>query len=368
MSEKEVLYKIKQLLYKMRYTKSKKMKDYYLGDIVTLQELLELNHINADKELDFLFEDLAFDINRFLEDYTMNSINEFINLNDRTDKLANGCLNIFDKAGYVAYDSKNYQKYDTSFMYELLKDFLSKVDNNTLKKFNESLNNGIYITEIDDYIEGACYDLYSDNKQIIAISNGYYKYDKSVSEIGFFVSIVHELGHVVHHSLINESIKNKNYSNAFSEAISIMFEKMYLEYLNDNNINVINELRTKNNEILVNSLLAKAGTIAVNNGTLNCDYSIPDECFKEKLFDKYSYLLNNLYSRYFDESLPYFYGELIATSFLDEFGKDYKNATKELLEVLMKNEYTYTLSLLDEIGLKKVPKGIEKSLKKVQKN
>ena len=74
MSEKEVLYKIKQILYKMRYTKSKKMKDYYLGDIVTLQELLELNSISADKELDFLFEDLAFDIHRFLEENTMNTI------------------------------------------------------------------------------------------------------------------------------------------------------------------------------------------------------------------------------------------------------------------------------------------------------
>ncbi len=365
MSEKEVLYKIKQILYKMRYTKSKKMKDYYLGDIVTLQELLELNSISTDKELDFLFEDLAFDIHRFLEEHTMNTINDFIALNDRTNKLADVCLSIFDKADYVVYDSKNYHKYNTDFLYELLSDFLSKVDNNALKKFKESLYNGIYITDIGDYVEGLCFDLYSDNKQIMAISNGHYKYDKSVSEIGFFVSVVHELGHVIHRSLINESVKNKNYSNAFSEAISLMFEKMYLDYLSDNNINIINELRTKNNEILVNSILAKAGSLAVNNGILNYDYSIPDDCFNEKCFDQYIYLRDNLYSRYYDEPLPYFYGELIATKFLDEFGKDYKSATKELLDVLMKNEYLDTLSLLDEIGLKNVPKGVAKSLKKL---
>lgn len=366
MSENEALEKIKQLLYKYRISKSKKMKEFYLNDIITLQLFLEMNYNNTVIEDTNMLEDVSFDIEDIIDDEFVRSINEFNTLNDKTKNLANGCINIFDKAGFISYYALNYPKYDTNLLKDSLLEFLDSIDPKVLEKFYEISKEKIFINNLGDSYDGVCFNFNNDNKQIIMISNDHYMSLNKTSEVRFFSTLAHEFGHVVHNNTINKSGKNKNYITAFTESISILYEKMYLDYLEKNNIDITKELRNEYSLFLSNSLLARAGSLAVQDNNLYFDYIIPDDYFTKEYFDKYTYVFGGLYSADYLDPLIYFYGELIATKYLDEYKSDYKNASKDLLEILMRLESSDSLTLLNEIDLNRVPKGVAKTLRKIK--
>lgn len=365
MNEKEAIFKIKQLLYKMKSCKSKKMKEFYLSDIVTLEQYLEINY-NIVLEDTKILDDVSYDIDEVLEDYFFKSTNDFISLNDKTKTLANGCINIYDKTGYIMCNPKNFSKYSTKYLNESLKEFLLKIDDNMLNQFKKYVNQGVLVGNYEDSFDGVCFNLVDDNRQVMAINKSSYLNAPSVSEVGFFVTLIHEFGHAVHKNIINSTGINKNYANPFEESISILFEKMYLKYLEENGISITKELKNEYNLLLMNSILARAGSLAVKDNNLIDNYIIPEQYFTKKYFDKYTYLFNCLNCEEYLEPLIYFYGELIASKYLDEYKNDYKNATKDLLEILLKWENTSCIDLLNEIGLKSVPKGIVKDLRKVK--
>ena len=365
MSEKEALKKIKQLLYKYRISKSKKMKEFYLSDILALQQYLLLN-FNIDIDNTCILDDVLFDIEDYLDDNYESSVNDFYSLNDKTRFLANGVINIFDKNDYACYTPVDRSIYDTKLLKESLIEFLSLIDYDILKKFYKYAKEGILVGNYEDLFLGVCFNLTSDNKQILAINNSDFLNEESVSEVGFFVTLAHEVGHGIHKNMINSSGINKNFPNPFEESISLLFEKMYLRYLEKNNIDIKNELKNEYNTLLINSILARAGSFAIEDNNLYDGYLIPDQYFTNEYFDKYTYLFDSLYSFEYLEPLIYFYGELIASRVISCYKDDYKSGVKSLLEVLMKWENKDSKDLLEEIGLNGVPKEIIKDLRKVK--
>ncbi len=365
MSEEEVLKKMRQLLYKIRRTKNKKLKRLYLFDFVTLVQFLEISYNREITPDELLCDDIACDVEELMECNTIESLNDFIGGNATTQRLANSCILTFENLGFDAYYNQSFPVYKTSFLTESLTEFLDTVGNKSLENYNKVLEQGIIIGEIGSSISGACFNLYCDNKQLVNMSSLHYKYGKSVSEIGFFASLAHEIGHVVHLNLINKSVKNKEYTNVFTESISMMYEKMYLDFLKKNNVDITPDLRNEYYSLLYNSIIARAGSLAIDDGILCTDYSIPGMYFTEDYFGSYDYLLSQFTYEMYDDLLPYFYGELIATKYMDDFGSDYKSCTKELLEVLMQNESKDSFKLLDEIGFYNVPKGVANGIRNV---
>ena len=366
MTEKEIYEKMKKLLNKIRFTKSKKMKKLYMIDFITLQDMLL---VSFNKDITGIeFEDAIMEAELLEDELDIESINEFVELNDITQKLANKTIDIFDEENFAPYYSLKHTKHNTNLLHHTLRDFIGTLGDEYLKKYSEIMIKGIPIGEIDDYTAGLCFNIFSDNEQFINLSSNHYIYDNSVSEIGFFQTIAHEFGHVIHLDKTNQVGKTKATTDAFCESISMMFEKMYIDFLEkERGININSELRNEYYLFLNQAIVAKAGSHAIDDCFLEPNFIIPCEYFTENYFDKYTYILNNNFlGMEYDRILPYFYGELIATKLLDEFGDDYKHATKELLDILIRLESSNSREMIEEINLNKIPKGITKTLKRIK--
>ena len=366
MTEKEIYENMKKILTKIRFTKSKKMKKLYMIDFLALQEMLIISY---NKDITGIeYEDVIMEAEIVQDELDMESINEFIDLNDTTQKFSNQIIDVFHKENFAPYYMPKQTKYDISLLHNTLKEFIGSLGNQYLTKYNDLLIRGISIGIIDEYTTGACFNIFSENKQFIELSPGYYIYDSSVAKLDLFQTLVHEFGHAIHMDKTNQVGKTRGSTDAFCESISMLLEKMYLDFLEKEvGININTELRNEYFLFLHNTIIAKAGTHAVEDNSFEEGYAIPHKYFSDDYFDKYTYILKNIFpGTQYDISLPYFYGELIATKFMDEFGNDYKYATKELIDILIKLESSNSKEMIKEIELNKVPKGIEKSLKRIK--
>lgn len=367
MTEKEIYKMLNKLLTKIRFTKSKKLKKLYMIDFHDLQEMLL---ISCNKDITGIeYEDTIIESDILQDELDMESINDFIDLNATTQKLSNETLDTFDKENFAPYYILKPKKYDMSLLHNVTREFVGNLSGDYLAKYGSMLKVGIPIVPIDEYTTGMCFNMFSENKQFIELSSGHCICHDLVGEIETFQAFMHEFAHAIHMDKTNQVGKTRGTTDAFSESLSIMFEKMYLDFLEKKvGIDINLALREEYFLFLTNTIIAKAGTHVVEDNAFEDEYyTIPHKYFSDKYFDKYTYILNDIFPfTKYDISLPYFYGELIATKFMDEFGSDYKNATKELLDILIKLESSSTKEMINEIGLDKVPKGVSRNLKMIK--
>lgn len=365
MSVEEALNKIEEIKNKIIHTKSKKIKALYMVDLIAIQDFLAVSYGIDIPDDDIYLSSVFYDSLDRLELDGAKMFDEFKDINKLTKKLANGSINIFDKAGFEGYYYDHRETFDYKFLNDVLMQMLEKLDSKIIDRYNKTLDTGILTSDIFGY-DGVCWNLYSDNTQMINISTSYYEYNDKKLPINFYQTFAHEFGHAVHMDTINSSMKNKNVLGTFSESLPIMFEKMFLKTLEDNNVDISNSLRESYYRFLDNALIARAGAIALENDDLEYGYIIPDKYFSNKYFDKYQYLTDDFYNTDYFMYLPYFYGEIVAQHMLDRNNYNFKDATKELLELLMKAEYTDSKTLVEEIQLNKVPKGMARAIRKIK--
>ena len=366
MTKEEALLYIKKLKNKIIHTKSKKLKILYMNDLFVLQEFLYSYYGLIVNDEDIYISNIFESAIEKNDLDAQTTIEEFANLNNLTKKLSNGCINIFDKSKTNLYLNNYRKKYDKKFLNDLLIDFLLELDDATIEKYNEVAKK-IVITYPTGIFNGSCWNIYGIDKQIINLCKADLGSNKNVSDIDFFQILAHELGHVVHFSMINKINKNKTTIRVFDESMSILFEKMFIDYLDKNNIDINDNLREEFLVFLEMCIVARAGSLALDNEDLVYG-QIPDKYFSDAYFDNFKYIREELFDTEYSLTLPYFYGEIMATHVLDKNNNNYKDAYKELSELLIKYEGTDSKTLIDEIGIDSVPKGIARTLSKIDRN
>lgn len=364
MSEQEALNIIKELRNKIIHTKSQKLKRLYMIDLINLKELLAACYDKEIDESEIYVSGVYERTWNAIEKSETNEPKQYIQLNDYTKALSNSCLKNFASFDFQQEIPTRIQL-STKLLDELTMDFLSMMDNDTKEKYQD-LASKVLISDIFEY-GGICWNFYGINRQVINLSSLYYQYNKNFSDIDFYKVFFHELGHAVHLHKINHMSKNENFIGAFDESISMLYEKMFLHFLESNNIDIRESLKTDCGMLLECSIVARAGALAVENNDLNNDATIPNKYFSKAYFDHYSDISRFFYNEYYVDLLPYFYGGLISTKIMDEFGSDYKNASKETINILIESESKKKEIILDDIGLDKVPKGMVKTLVKIKK-
>ena len=365
MTEQEIIAHIKELENKIRHTRSNKLKSLYRIDIVALNEFLEIKYgktINNDMFVSKSFIEKGYSD---LDYYDYKLLCDFISIDNNTRKLANTVIKQYDKSEFIPYESPVSPKYDIEYLEDLLIAFLDKTGNKSLDKYIEILENGITLDDDPEYA-GYCCNFFGLDKQVINISSSLCHNSNTVSEVAFFETLAHEMGHAVHMSTVNKSIKNIPYATPFAEGISMLYEKMFLDFISKNNIDISSNLRNNYTDFLYNACIARAGSRALRKDDLVLGYIIPSKYFNDKYIEKYSYVFEDLGDFPYDFRLLYFYGELMAQKIIDEFGDDYKNAAKEMLEILMKAETVSPQTIIDDVGLDKVPKGVARTLKNIK--
>lgn len=364
MSEQEALANIKKLKNMIIHTKSRKMKRIYMLDIIHIQEFLASYYDLHLNEKDLYVSTLYEECSNKIQELDYYAIKEAIEVNSYTKKLSKGVLNLFSKFNYKQQLDDRI-KISTDELNDMMIDFVSQIGTNAVDKYDEIENDGVLINDLVEY-GGICWNIYGLKKQIINVSSFFYDYDDSRSDIEFFKALVHEFGHAMHLSKVGEIAKKRRFISIFDESMSMLYEIMFIDYLEKNNINVRPTLLESYNSLLENSVVAKAGSFALEKDDLTKGWAIPDKYFSNGYFDKY-YDVSKYYTNTdITGALPYFYGELIASKIFEDNNYNYKNSNDQLLDILIKSESDNPVKILEEIGLNKVPKTVVKTLNKIK--
>ena len=359
MSIEEALGYIEKLKNDIMHTNSERKKVMCMISIIAIIEYLSDSHgflVDIDKFDSSLFRKSIELLDR--EAYAEER--DFLNINDLTNNLANGCINIYNQQHFNPFIYTKETKIKTKVLKELLNDFFGTMGDNVYKKYLELSQSSI--GNPGDKGAGVCWDFFAINKQSIDLEDS--------SPIDFTIGFVHELGHAVHLDAVNQIGKKKLNGVSLGEGVSLLFELLYMNYLSENNIDVNHNLRFYFINLLGYALKAKAGALAKNREELIESEGFiyyPDSYLSPKEIGNYAYIFEevdelNEYVR----PLYYFYGSLVALKFIYNYGMDYHTNIKEILKLMYKNELMGIKKLLEEIELDKVPDSLVKNLRRIR--
>ena len=360
MSVEEALGYIEKLKNEIKHTNSTKWKIMCMVNILTIIDYLSDSHNFYVDDESIINSDLFQKSLNALDNECSQEIKEFLNINSLTNKLANGCINIYNQQKFNPFIFSKETYVDGKVLHEILDNFFGLFDNNIYKKYQEMSETSI--GDPGDKGAGVCWDFFAIGKQSIDLEDS--------SPIDFTIGFVHEMGHAIHLDAISKIGKKKLNGSSLSEGPSLLFELLYINYLKDNNIDINHNLKTYFIDFLGYALKAKAGTMAKNKDLLiESDGSVyyTSDFLDPKNIGAYGYIFDDTpWLNDYVRPLYYFYGVLIALKFIDNYGMDYPVIAKELLNYMYRSELMSIEDSLEEISLNKVPNSLVKNLRRIR--
>ena len=356
MSEEQILKSIDLLKNQIRLTESQNLKKKYLNDIVVLLGYLSQTYgIELDPEVtlnDALYADYVYNFERdlFIEE------GELLSINPITEVLANQTLETYEKSKFYPYTIPENRGVDSNYYNELILNFVSSLGDNVYKKYVDLFKEGVLVMPMGPKYAGGCWDFPAMDKQSICVGT-----------LGFdlYPVLAHELGHAVHFDALNKIGRRRLSASVFVESLSTIYELLFLDYLEKNNIDINNRLRDFYYTFLKMCIKVKTylrihelDEIDLNEVKIDTDSEI--------IKSYYETMLDGEVELDFFEDSSYFYGALAALSILDKTN-DPKEAANEMLQFLLKSEVKNYMECLKDLGIdEKIPNGLEKNLKRIR--
>ena len=294
---------------------------YFLSNSNQISKELFQNYLDQILDFNELFYKVYKEEAYNLYDYIL-SLNTLNNLYKGILKYANNYHKFI-----IEFTSCNFDK-----LYQGAKDFFKYLGNDVYNLFERLYNNNLII-ENASLDAGTCYNFNNGTSGIIIHQN--------IDFISKVITLVHEMGHAYYNYLSNTK-PSLNTTTIALECPSLMFEQLFLLYLNENNIigeKTINnlersfhyrELLHTNSSYIINKL--------INNNQLDFNFNMHDinkEINKEEynklgIFNKV--VTDNNYINFYDNF--YSYGYLFSNIIREKFIKNEKETLKYIKEIL----------------------------------
>lgn len=307
-----------------------------LNNLINLKE-----DITQTESLEF-YSDINF-INEYIKEHDKNesrNINNFIRNKDFHNKIASETLLILEDKRFDCELEEVNQKFSTKDMYEIMMDFLSKINKEKLlnKMIKEKRIFKVYNTM--EIVGGTIFDN--------VLKNSYCYISNEINDITKMTTIIHELGHVTD--------TNRNIDSMYLESISMIYEKKFLDFLIKKRISPIDTISLIDDyykeaydnfkEVLVLSELDNGILRKQNYKKVNEDLLLKQLNGKQSL--EYMDLSNIRYIN-LRGCLCYSYGKVIATYFTNLEKRD-----KELFNYKYKKFLSRDKRFLNEKEFKEI--------------
>jgi hypothetical protein len=285
------------------------------------------------------------------------NIKNFIKDKDMHNMFSGRVIDLYDKDfGY--YNAKRlYLKEDQ--MFEIISDFLND-EFNQADRFKELCENKkIFKTNIDLYedseIKTAGYTLYDyiNKNSFVVLSN-----DPKIWDVNMMRIIVHEFGHVSDNIDRNDASINQNskyyWVSSYAEVYSMLYEKLFFDYLIKNNIFKENALKGLKNyylDVYDNFNSVEYLSTLEDNLLINERYKRTSELVDQiKVDEDGSMYISAAILEGFNETKLYSYGGIIASYFADLKHSDLKEFNRQFSNFKTKRFDYFDFKIFEDIG------------------
>ena len=305
------------------------MVDGYASLLGYYKEICGLNYEEL-KKLD-IDSDFVNKYEKKLAQSTQKKINEITNLAPYIYDKYNVLINEYKKNGFCSYEFDLYHRVNKDKLYEITTDFFLSLGSDVAKLYNRIiLNDNIFLLDDCDYSGVSINSQYVDNPCIII---------RNVEEyLSFYFTLVHEIGHCYQFYLQRNHVHLESF-NPFMETTSLLFEKMFFNYLKENHIfkKELFDYEIENNIYFLNDLastkvicelLMNKDIKNIDLYDLTYDSSIPINELYKKMINDCGYIMANKLNFELSE-FHYSIGEIVSNYFINKMNNNFKETWKE---------------------------------------
>lgn len=308
-----LLQDIKKTRYMLEHSFSKSKKIYFayiLDNLIDIYNSLKKEQMNKDF--------LTYDLNELIYKHLINLTNESRkqiskNYINHLNELINNCLESFKNFNLdYQYQKKKYSFKEAT---DLILEFFYSFDKSLVPIIQKNLDEDhLFIVDpksnkFQEYSGLTYYNSYSNQTYTIICNQDKF----SIDDID---CIVHELGHGINFEIAKPKFFYKLLINNLSEIPSSIFEKLFINFLSDNNIDIKDAHRTNTNNLI--SLLENIKNIYDINSIIYKKF------IESNKFDisNISSILSKYEIDYYFENIQYFFGMLLSHYYSKLYRKD----------------------------------------------
>lgn len=250
-------------------------------------------------------------------------------------------INAYKQNGFCEYEYMGYTKVNSQKMMEALWNFFSILGDDVLQIYYDmALGGNIHLNS--GLMERMGYALDStpiDNASISVKNIPYY--------LDFYTTIAHEIGHC-YQFYLQKNQRNFASFDPYSEITSLLFEKLFVEYLknnylikNDSSIKLENSISFLTNVSIskvVSKLLLEKKIGIINPYTLNYTCLAKKEDIKKEIEDDCGYARPFILEPRLDE-FHYSFGHIISDYFIKKMKQDFNSGLKEFKDFICTVNY-----------------------------
>lgn len=339
---------IEWLKNKYRFTYSKKLKAYYLADILSLENFIHSMDPNFDSGISPIGLEYQNYRDRLLKEKEKR-VYEVLESNDLNGQLASNYVRSFSESGFKEFIDCDLSVKSEDEYLELFRDFMGSLGKETYQKYNQLIKEeSILCMPIENY-GGVCWDFPTLGKQVVVTDEDRGQYS--------YLAISHEIGHALHFHALNQVGRRGFEINTFGESMSIMFEKMYENFLETNGFNVFGLKNFTLSQRLGEAISIEICSLATSKGyAVFNGYDLVFDSFKldevVKVDEKYRHLYEKLLSSLeYCQSLYYLIGDACSRVFLEAYSENMEKCIKEMKEFLISSEFRTHKENMEYLGL-----------------
>ena len=286
------------------------------------------------------------------------NIKNFIKNKDMHNMFSSRVVNLYDKK-YRYFDAKRlYLKEDQ--MFEIISDFLNDEFNQAdeFKKMVESkriFKNEINPGEENDFIGVGGYTIYDyiNKNSFIVVSS-----DPKIWDVNMMRILVHEFGHASENMERNSISVNQNaryyWVSSYAEVYSMLYEKLFFDYLIKNNIfreNALKGLKSYYSDIYTNFNNIEYLSTLDDDLLVNERYRRTQELIDQiEVKEDGTIFISSAIFEGFNENKLYSYGGLIASYFAELKHNDIDKYNKYFSNFKTKRFDFFDFKIFEDIG------------------
>lgn len=329
---KNEIEKLRALQKRILYTRDNKEKYFLLRDYYHLYYFLQTIKQEIPNDIDNLanFEKMFDGRCRQEQQISIDIIDKNM---DRLKDISEEIIKLYHQNNFYSYTNTKYFGVDYRKMSEIMGSFFWNIGDDVLSLYQKMLREKrIKRYDLSNMEGGSLSTMYTDLAYIVL--------DDKDDNLNFYSNLAHELGHVYEWSLEKNKLMYIYDVHLFSEVVSITFEKLFMLYLDLNNL--LKDANFKRQHDFHSSLLnrfavCKLLCILKKEGKLSSfvgdDYEVFSALSKEVIKNQLEKDCGMVYDASKELNLEHFMyiiGDIISSYFYYQIWEDYEKGIEEL--------------------------------------
>ena len=333
--KKKKLLSLREVIMRMPSNMNKvNMIDGYAGLLSYYKEVCGLT-LEETKEYD-IDEEFLSKYDKRITKSTQNKIDEVSNVAPTLYQKYEDIINEYKRNGFCSYEFSLFKRVNPEKLYKIVADFFKFLGPDVAKLYNQIItNNNIFLLDDCDY-SGVSMNALSVDNPCIIIRN-------AENYLSYYFTLVHEMGHC-YQFYLQRNHKHIESFNVFCEVTSLLFEKLFLAFLDNEkklkkimfNSDINNHLYFLN-DLSVSKVLCE---LFMTNDIKNIDAqdltyqsSTPKKELERRMSLDCGCILSN--KKDFDlTAFHYSIGEVIANYFFNKMQSDFDSGWKEFKDFI----------------------------------